>query len=118
MTSTTARLTVLEAVVNRLADRRAAKISDMLRQVRQRVQAGETPTHPGLHDLSELEREATRGGIAGRMARARLRLLQDPAPDALPVPGVERQDARGGGEGQGGMMPPASIASLRRLRWP
>jgi hypothetical protein len=83
MTSLAAKVTTLEAVVARLVASRGPKVSDGLKRARARSMAGEVA--PVLHDVAELERQATLQGVVGRLARARLRLLaqRDPALEGL-----------------------------------
>ena len=93
MTTTTARLTALEQVVSRIADRRGDKVSDMLKLARVRAQRGEAAP-AALHDDAVLEAMAKQPGIAGRIGRAKLRLARGVSPDGLSPVGASAQDRR------------------------
>ena len=69
-----ARLTVVEAVIAKLAARRGDRVSDLMRAARARLLAGEPPPPPALHDVAELEREARGSGLRAAMAKAQLRV--------------------------------------------
>src|SRR5262245_28434186 len=90
MTTMAVRISACEAAVAKLASARQPKVSTFLRQARARVQAGEHPTPP-LLNVAELEALARRPGVAGAMAKARLRVLR--WPQGAPLPPYLRQDA-------------------------
>ena len=112
MNTVTARLTLAEAAITRLAVQKGPRVGDLLRQTRARAIAGELPP-PILHDLGELEAAAVRGGVVGQMARARLRLLRErhrrQSPPARP-PGWRNIS---GGPRQGTRRAPGRV----KIRW-
>ena len=94
MNTTAARLTMIEAALAKLTASRGPRISELLRQARRRVLDGAAP-EPILYDVAELEGAARGRGVAAELARARLRLLRDPAQEGLQT----AKDERGGVEG-------------------
>ena len=84
---------MLEAVVTRLADRRGAEVSDLLKRARSRSQRGEAAP-PTLRTVEELERQAQGRGLHADMAK-RAQDARGPVADALPLVRGMRQDGRG-----------------------
>lgn len=95
MTSLAARVTMIEAVVSRIAIARGPKVSAMLREARVRVQAGEAPT-PILRDITTLEAAARGTGVIAAMAKAQLRMIRGIAPEPPQTVPAWRQDGRDG----------------------
>jgi hypothetical protein len=97
--STTARLSQLEQVVERLVlAKSTVPVSVLMRAARQWMQGGE-PAPIVLHDVSELEAMAREPGIAGRIGRAKLRLARGVSPDGLSPVGASARDGREPGAG-------------------
>ena len=83
--SLAAKVTLLEAAVAQLLAAREPRISDMLREARARVLAGEVAP-PAFHDVAELEAAARGRGLAAELAKARLRMIRAEAAPGRRLP--------------------------------
>jgi hypothetical protein len=98
VSTTATRLSTLEAAIDRLAAAKRPRVSALLREARQRTIA-RMPALVAVLDVAEFERQAVGRGLSADLARARLRVLRHPMPDALtPSPGARQDEPDMAGE--------------------